>query len=66
MSCSRQRSAIVFGPRNDASTISVFSLAVNFRYVRISLNDCSYGLSGPSSERHPGQAAGFARHIDVD
>jgi hypothetical protein len=38
MSCSRQSSVIVFGPRSDASTISVFCWAVNFRYLRVSLN----------------------------
>ncbi len=38
MSCSRQSSVIVFGPRSDASTNSVFCCAVNFRYLRDSLN----------------------------
>jgi hypothetical protein len=38
MSCSRQSSAIVFGPRSDASTSSVLCCAVNFRYLRFSLN----------------------------
>jgi len=34
-----QISVIVFGPRNDARTISVFCWAVNLRYLRVSLND---------------------------
>jgi hypothetical protein len=50
MSCSRHSSAIVFGPRNDASTSSVFCCALNFRYVRFSLNVLSISLSGPSSD----------------
>jgi hypothetical protein len=40
-------SAIVFGPRSDASTISVFCWAVNFRYLRVSLNDCSRSVERP-------------------
>jgi hypothetical protein len=40
MSCSRQSSAIDLGPRNDASTISVFCWAVNLRYFLVSLNPC--------------------------
>ena len=47
MSCSRQSSAIVFGPRSDASTISVFCCAVNFRYLRVSLNVLSYLVERP-------------------
>src|SRR5215208_5012431 len=50
MSCSRQSSAIDFGPRNDASTISVFCWAVNFRYLRVSLIDPLDRLSGRFSE----------------
>ncbi len=50
MSCSRQSSVILFGPRSDASTSSVFCWAVNFRYLRFSLNVLSISLSGPSSE----------------
>jgi hypothetical protein len=41
MSCSRQSSVIGFGPRNDASTSSVFCRAVNFPYLRFSLNRVS-------------------------
>src|SRR5215213_6157482 len=52
MSCSRHSSLIVLGPRSDASTISVFCWAVNFRYFLISLNSCSFGLSGPCCEAH--------------
>src|ERR687893_675533 len=40
ISCSRHSSAIVFGPRSDASTISVFCAAVNLRYFLVSLNTC--------------------------
>ena len=47
MSCSRQSSATDFGPRSDASTISVFCCAVNFRYLRVSLNDGSYSVERP-------------------
>src|SRR4051812_42794653 len=50
MSCSRHSSVIVFGPRSDASTSSGFCCAVNFRYLRFSLNVLSISSSGPSSD----------------
>src|SRR5215204_1910693 len=50
MSCSRQSSATDFGPRNDASTTSVFCCAVNFRYLRVSLNGSSRSIKQPSSD----------------
>jgi len=46
ISCSRQSSATVLGPRNHASTISVFCYAVNVRYFLLSLNAISFSLSG--------------------
>jgi hypothetical protein len=46
MSCSRQSSVIVSGPRSDASTSSVFCCALNFRYLRFSLADPLDRLSG--------------------
>jgi hypothetical protein len=49
MSCSRHSSVIVFGPRSDASTISVFCCAVNLRYFLVSLNADSFSLSGRCS-----------------
>ena len=49
MSCSLHSSAIVFGPRSDASTISVFCWAVNFRYLRVSLKTYSLVLERPCS-----------------
>src|SRR4051812_23536623 len=51
ISCSRPSSAIDFGPRSEASTISVFCWAVSLRYLRVSLIDPLDRLSGPSSER---------------
>src|SRR3954451_1201758 len=50
MSCSRQSWAIVFGPRTDASTISVFCCALNLRYLRVSLNGSSRSVEQPSSD----------------
>ena len=46
MSCSRHSCAIVFGPRSDASTSSVFCCALNFRYLRDSPTGSSFGGSG--------------------
>lgn len=47
-SCSRHSSLIVFGPRNHASTISLFCCAVNLRYFLVSLNSNCSSLSGRS------------------
>jgi hypothetical protein len=47
ISCSRHSSTIDFGPRTDASTISVFCWAVNFRYLRVSLIESSRSLERP-------------------
>jgi hypothetical protein len=44
---------IVFGPRNDASTISVFCCAVNLRYFLVSLNTCSSVLERPILDSEP-------------
>src|SRR5947207_11344322 len=47
MLCSRQLSAIERSPRNEASTSSTFCLAVNFPYLRTSLNLTSWSLERP-------------------
>jgi hypothetical protein len=65
MSCSRHSSAIDFGPRSDASTISVFCCAVNFRYFLVSLNAAPTRLSGPSSEQVRTEGR-LRRRIDPD
>jgi len=47
MSCSRQSCAIDICPRNDASTISVFCCAENFRYFLVSLKRAPPDLERP-------------------
>jgi type I restriction enzyme M protein len=59
--CSRQSSATVRSPRSDASTISSFCFAVNFRYFRCSLNPISSLVERPIPSRPPDNPSGATR-----